>query len=214
MKQTETSHNEPARMEREAGGDEPLERGSGEPPRSWRKYIEEAEAAEKKAEREAAKARAAQNRAGKKRFQPKALAAKAQAALNEARAAGRRAKEEPVRERAARAAQSVRSFGGESWERVCDFTADGWDKVSAAWGKVRAVVEHHPVSPLLYVTLFAVVVGVTAFRSTYTRAYAVNYNGQELGVVSSEDDVKAIVSNVESRASDILGEDYAFDAEI
>ena len=54
MKQTETSHNEPARMEREAGGDEPLERGSGEQPRSWRKYIEEAEAAEKKAEREQA----------------------------------------------------------------------------------------------------------------------------------------------------------------
>ncbi|MCI8699331.1 MAG: peptidoglycan DD-metalloendopeptidase family protein [Oscillospiraceae bacterium] len=214
MKQTETGHNEPARMEREAGADEPLERGSGEQPRSWRKYIEETEAAEKKAEREAAKARAAQNRAGKKRFQPKALAEKAQAALNEARAVGRRAKEEPVKERAARAAQSVRSFGAESWERVCDFTADGWDKVSAAWGKVRDVVERHPVSPLLYVTLFAVIVGVIAFRSTYTLAYAVNYNGQELGVVSSEDDVKAIVSNVESRASDILGEDYAFEAEI
>ena len=64
MKQTETSHNEPARMEREAGGDEPLERGSGEQPRSWRKYIEEAAAAETKAERAAATARPRWTRPG------------------------------------------------------------------------------------------------------------------------------------------------------
>ena len=189
--------------------------GGGEPrqPRSWKKYMEETEAAEKRAEQEAAKARAARNRAARKRFQPGALAEKARAALTGAGPAGKRVREEPVKEKAARAAKAARTFGGESWERVCDFTADGWDKVSAAWGKVRAVVARHPVSPLLYATLLALVVCAGAFRSTYTRAYAVNYNGQELGVVSSEEDLKAIVSSVESRASDILGEAYSFDAE-
>ena len=210
MKQTGKDHeNRENLTERaeESGRSEVKEGGEPQRPRSWRKYMEEAEAAEKQAEREAARARAAQNRAAKKRFPPRALAEKARAALSGAR-------EEPVREKAARAARSVLGFGGESWERVCDFTAGGWDKVSAAWGKVRAVVARHPVSPLLYATLLALVVCAGVFRSTYTRAYAVNYNGQELGVVSSEEDLKAIVSSVESRASDILGERYDFDAEI
>ena len=182
--------------------------GATEQPRSWREYIEETEAAEKRAEREAAKARAAQ--AKKEKHSPAAWKKKAQAVLDEARAAAR---EEPVTERAARAAQTLRSFGNESWERVCDFTADGWDRVSAGWAKVRSVVDRHPVSPLLYVTLLALTVCAVAFNSTYTRAYALNVNGQEVGVVASQDDVEAIVSNVESRASDILGEDYSFDAE-
>ena len=182
--------------------------GATEQPRSWREYIEETEAAEKRAEREAAKARAAQ--AKKEKHSPAAWKKKAQAVLDEARAAAR---VEPVKERAARAAQTLRSFGNESWERVCDFTADGWDRVSAGWAKVRSVVDRHPVSPLLYVTLLALTVCAVAFNSTYTRAYALNVNGQEVGVVASQDDVEAIVSNVESRASDILGEDYSFDAE-
>ncbi len=182
--------------------------GATEQPRSWREYIEETEAAEKRAEREAAKARAAQ--AKKEKHSPAAWKKKAQAVLDEARAAAR---EEPVKERAARAAQTLRAFGNESWERVCDFTADGWDRVSAGWAKVRSVVDRHPVSPLLYVTLLALTVCAVAFNSTYTRAYALNVNGQEVGVVASQDDVEAIVSNVESRASDILGEDYSFDAE-
>ena len=84
---------------------------------------------------------------------------------------------------------------------------------SGALNGVRAVVDRHPVSPLLYVTLLALVVGIIAFNGTYTRAYALSLNGQELGVVSSLEERDAIVSNVETRASDILGEDYSFDAE-
>lgn len=191
-----------------AGGVQKSAEGSGNPvqPRSWRKYMEETEAAEKKAEQEAAKARAAQIK--KEKHSAAAWKEKAKTVLNEAKAA---AQEEPVKEKAARAAQALRSFGGESWERVCDFTADGWDRMSASWAKVRSVVDRHPVSPLLYVTLLALVVFAAAFNGTYTRAYALSMNGQELGVVSSLEEVDAIVSNVESRAADILGEDYSFD---
>ena len=216
MKQTGKDQTHMDRLpERAEGSAQGGAKGSAgtEQPRSWKKYMEETEAAERKAEQEAAKARAARNRAAKKRFQPKALAEKAQAALNQAKEAGRRVKEEPVKEKAAQAAQTLRALGGESWERVCDFTAGGWDKVSGALGRVRSVVARHPVSPLLYVTLFAVVVGVIAFNGTYTRAYALNLNGQEVGVVSSLEERDAIVSNVETRASDILGEDYSLDPE-
>lgn len=211
MKQTEKDLKHTEKQDGQtAGGVQNDVKGSGRPeqPRSWRKYMEETEAAEKKAEQEAAKARAAKVK--KEKRSPAAWKEKAKAALNEAKAA---AQEEPVKEKAARAAQSLRAFGSESWERVRGFTAGGWDRVSAGWAKVRSVVDHHPVSPLLYVTLLALVVCVVVFNGTYTRAYALSLNGQELGVVSSEDDVKAIVSNVESRASDILGEDYSFDAE-
>lgn len=211
MKQTEKDLKHTEKQSGQTAGDaQNGVKGSGNPeqPRSWRKYMEETEAAEKKAEQEAAKARAA--KAKKKKHSPAAWKEKSKAALNEAKAA---AQEEPVKERAARAAQSLRTFGSENWERVCDFTAGGWDRVSAGWAKVRSVVDRHPVSPLLYVTLLALAVFAAAFNSTYTRAYALSVDGQEIGVVSSEDDVAAIVSSVESRASDILGEDYSFDAE-
>ena len=39
-------------------------------------------------------------------------------------------------------------------------------------------------------------------------------NGQPVGVVSSEEEVQAIISNVESRATDILGERYDYDGEV
>lgn len=186
-------------------------RGDTERPASWRSYIEQAEAAEKKAERDAARLRAAQHKAAKKRFQPKALAEKAKAALGAVKnPVGR----DQVKEKAARAGAALADAAGMGWERVCDFTAAGWDKVSGALGKVRSVVDRHPVSPLLYVTLLAVFIGVTAFQGTYARAYVMEVNGQEVAVVASPDEKDAIVSNIESRASDILGEQYDYDADI
>lgn len=221
MKQSENDHKNTEKLEPQtgaAGQNGDRESGSAGRPRSWREYIEETEAAEKKAEREAARERAAQIKKEKHsaaawKEKAKAALGGARTALDEAKAAGKRVQEEPVKEKAARVAKAVGAAGGDAWERVCDFTADGWDRVSGALGKVRSVVARHPVSPLLYVTLLAVVVGVVAFNGTYTRAYALNLNGQELGVVSSLEERDAIVSNVESRAADILGEDYSFDAE-
>lgn len=202
MKQAERDHDNTEKLTDGNGG-------NGKPV-SWRKYIEEAEAAEKQAERESAKARAAQIK--KEKHSAAAFVEKAKAAL--ARAKEERAEMEPVREKAARAAQAVSDFGGESLKRVRDFTAGGREKVGGLLAGVRAVVERHPVSPLLYVTLLAIAIGVTTFQNTYAQAYVVEVNGQKVGVVSSEEEVAAIVSSVESRASDILGERYDYEAEI
>lgn len=87
-------------------------------------------------------------------------------------------------------------------------------KLTAAFKKVRSVVARHPVSPLLYVTVLAVVIGAVTFNGMYTRAYVVNVDGQELGVIQSQEEMDAIVANVETRAASILGEDYSYDAEI
>ena len=273
MKQTETGKKNMEDLEPEKGAGE--SGGTGKP-RSWREYIEEAEAAEKKAEREAARRRAAQIRKEKhsvnawkekakatldgaraaldnakaavgeartalneakaardaaKAAQNEAKAARngTQPALNEAKAernedglaliepqnkpAGKRSGKERAREKAARTAGAVNTAGSGALARAQNAAAGGREQVKGALDRARAVVARHPVSPLLYVTLLAVVVGAVFFSSTYTRAYALSVDGQEIGVVSSEDDVAAIVSSVESRASNILGESYNYDAE-
>ena len=185
-----------------AGPENTKESSGGEQPRSWRKYIEEAEAAEKQAQREAAKARAAQ--AKKEKHSPAALTKKAKAALNG----------NALKEKAGETAQTLRAAAEDGWDRVRGLAAGAWEGAANAAAKVRGVVERHPISPLLYVTLAAVIVGAAAFNGSYTRAYALNVNGQEVGVVSSPDEKDAIVSGVEARASNILGERYDYNAEI
>lgn len=227
MKQTERDHEKIHKRSEEAGSGarDAAKAGGAGGPVSWRSYIEQAEAAEKQAAREAAKARAAEIKAAKRRFQPKALAEKARAAAGAVKgqaervraaagAAKGQAAQGQLKEKAAQAGQALARAAGSGWERVCDFTAGGWDRASAALGRVRSVVERHPVSPLLYVTLLAVFIGVAAFQGTYARAYVMEVNGQEVAVVASPDEKDAIVSNIESRASDILGEQYDYEAEI
>mgnify|MGYP002510999217 CR=1 FL=1 len=158
-------------------------------------------------------ARAARNEAKAARNEARAARNQSEAAQSESKTAGRRLKEEAKKEKAVRAPKAGNDAGNAALARVRDVTAGGREQVNGVLNKVRSVVASHPVSPLLYVTLLAVVVGAVFFNSTYTRAYALNVDGQEIGVVSSEDDLKAIVSNVESRASDILGESYNYDAE-
>ncbi len=208
MKQTEKDHNETKNLTGKAAGSQDGAQGNGSgKPQSWRQYIEQTEAAEKKAEREAAKERAAQIK--KEKHSAAALKEKAKAAF-----ARNKEDREPVKEKAAQAVKAIGAAGGEGWERICDFTARGWENTSAAFAKVRRLVDRHPVSPLLYVTLAVLIVGAAFFNSTYMRAYAVNVNGQPVAVVSSEAEVQAIISNVESRATDILGERYNYDGDI
>lgn len=83
----------------------------------------------------------------------------------------------------------------------------GWDKVSGA-------VARHPVSPLLYVTILALAVGVFSFNKMYAHAYVLSVDGVEVGVLSANENLDAIVANVESRAASILGEEYSYDGEI
>lgn len=212
MKQAERDHETLENQKEEVGTADPVKNDGTGKPASWRSYIEQTEAAEKKAEQEAAKARAAEIKASKKRFQPKALADKAKAALSGAKRDG--AGQGQLKEKAAQIGKALAEAAEVCWEKTCAATAEGWDKAGSATAKVRGVVARHPVSPLLYVTLLAVVIGVTAFHGTYARAYVLEVNGQEVAVVSSPDEKDAIVSNIESRASDILGEHYDYDAEI
>ncbi len=199
MEQTERDHKPTEDTTEKIGAKE--ENASGQP-RSWRRYIEETEAAEKKAEREAARARSAKVKKEKRL---------SHALIEKVRANAQRG---TLKEKAARAFKALSRTGGACWEWICDATADGWDSVSAAVAKVRSVVDRHPVSPLLYVTLLAVVVCASTFNGSYIRAFAFNVNGQEVGVVSGQDEVDTIVGNIESRASDILGEHFNYDADI
>ena len=75
-------------------------------------------------------------------------------------------------------------------------------------------MDRHPVSPLLYITLLCVGIGAVAFNGMYTKAYVAYVNGEEVGVVSSEEELSSIVGNVETRVASVLGEEYSYDAEI
>ena len=115
---------------------------------------------------------------------------------------------------AKKAGKAAMSAAGAGWDKVNDFTAGGWEKAGQATEKLRSVVARHPVSPLLYVTLLAVGVGVWAFKGTYVRAYAMEVNGQPVALVSGQDEADEILGNVETRVASILGEDYGYEAEV
>ena len=213
MKQAERDHKTLENKKEEIEAADPAkEDGGAGKPASWRSYIEQAEAAEKKAEREAAKARAAEIKAAKKRFQPKALAEKAKTAFDGVKKDG--AEQGQLKEKAVQAGKTLAEAAEVCWEKVRAVTAEGWDRAGRATAKVRGVVARHPVSPLLYVTLLAVFIGVSAFQRTYARAYVLEVNGQELGVIANPDEKDILKNNIESRASDILGEHYDYDAEM
>ena len=84
-------------------------------------------------------------------------------------------------------------------------------KLGPGVGKVRAAVARHPVSPLLYVTLLAVFIGMAAFQGNYARAYVLEVNDQKLGLVTGKDEVNALLSSVESRAASILGGGFDYE---
>ncbi len=100
------------------------------------------------------------------------------------------------------------------WEKVSAATAGAWDKAGRFLGKAKTAVAKHPVSPLLYVTLLAVFIGFAAFHGTYTRAYVVEVDGVEMGVLEHEEDWDAIVTDLEAQVSGILGEDYDYEADV
>ncbi len=163
------------------------------PPRSWKQYIEQTMPAQGQGE--------VREEAPPKQAGPDVK--------KEARAALDRAGKW-----AGKAGKAALSAAGAAWDRVNDLTAGGWDRVSQAAGKIRSVVARHPVSPLLYVTVLAVGIGWVSFKGTYARAYVMEVNGQEVGLVSNEDEGKAIVSNVETRAASVLGEDYDYQPQV
>ena len=100
------------------------------------------------------------------------------------------------------------------WERIAGLTAEGWDRAGRATAGLRNMVARHPISPLLYVTVLAVGIGVWAFNGTYVRAYDMEINGESVGVVSDPNEKQVIVDNLETRMSSVLGEEYSYDGEI
>ncbi len=82
------------------------------------------------------------------------------------------------------------------------------------WERVRTAASRHPVSPLLYLTVLALAVGIFVFRATYIRAYAVSVDGVEVGLVADLDSVDEAVSHMESRVARVLGAAYSCDADV
>ena len=111
---------------------------------------------------------------------------------------------------AAKAWKSARDAGEAAWAKSSDMTAGGWDAVA----KVRKKIARHPVSPLLYLTLLSIMIGITSFHGMYTRAYVLNVNGEDVGIVANEEELDEIRGNLESRVSGILGEAYDYDAQV
>ena len=101
-----------------------------------------------------------------------------------------------------------------NWDKASVWGKDHWEKAGVWASKVRVRVDRHPVSPLLYITLLCVGVGAIAFNGMYTKAYVAYVGGQEVGVVSSEEELNDIVGNVETRVASVLGQEYSYDAEI
>lgn len=110
--------------------------------------------------------------------------------------------------------QKAGAAAEKGWEKTSDATADGWDKVGRFFEKVRGAFAKHPVSPLVSLMVLALFIGYTAFHGMYTRAYVLNVDGVEVGVLENEEDLDTIVSELEAQVTGILGEDYAYDAEI
>lgn len=101
-----------------------------------------------------------------------------------------------------------------NWDKASEWGKESWEKAGVVASRMRVRVDRHPVSPLLYITLLCVGIGAVAFNGMYTKAYVAYVNGEEVGVVSSEEELSSIVGNVETRVASVLGEEYSYDAEI
>ncbi len=89
-----------------------------------------------------------------------------------------------------------------------------WDKVCGFFAGAKDALARHPVSPLLYLTLVAVAACWIVFRGGYTRAYVLQVDGVERGVLASQEDWDAIVTELEEEASGVLGEKYNYKADV
>ncbi len=110
--------------------------------------------------------------------------------------------------------RKVRRGAEQVFEAALIKAAKGCEKAASVFGKARAAVARHPVSPLLYVTLLAVAIGAISFNGMYTKAYVLNVDGQEVGVIADESELDDILNHVETRVSSILGEEYDYEPEV
>ncbi len=119
-----------------------------------------------------------------------------------------------LRERFGRLGKMASAAADSGWEKTSAATAGAWDRAGRFLEKAKTAFAKHPVSPLLYVTLLAIFIGYTAFNGIYTRAYVLEVDGVEMGVLEHEEDWDAIVGDLEEQMSGILGEDYDYQADV
>ena len=136
-----------------------------------------------------------------------ATAAAAQEKLEPAAAAARK-KVEPA---AAAVRKKLDPVAAAARKKLEPIAARCREKLGPRAEKFRDAVARHPVSPLLYVTLLAVIIGVAAFQGSYARAYVLEVNGQKVGLVSDEAEANTILGNVETRAATLLGGSFDYD---
>ena len=110
--------------------------------------------------------------------------------------------------------EMVRSVPAVCREKLGGAVAAVREKLGPGAEKVRAAVARHPISPLLYVTLLAVIIGVAAFQGSYARAYVLEVNGQKVGLVSDVDEANALLNRVELRAASLLGDDFDYEVSV
>ena len=99
-------------------------------------------------------------------------------------------------------------------EKLSGAAAACQERLGPGAARIRDAVARHPVSPLLYVTLLAMFIGVAAFQGNYARAYVLEVNDQKLGLVSGADEVNTLLSNVELRAASLLGDDFDYEVDV
>lgn len=188
---------------REPAGDGTPQSGA---PRSWRQYIEQTMPAQDTG------AESPQEDAGVRPDAPDGKKRARTAWERRTRRVVRGARDNSKKARSAAAAAREKLAGAANFCR--EKLAQGAEALGRGADKVRGVVARHPISPLLYVTLIAVGIGVVAFQDNYARAYVLEVNGQEMGLVTGEDEVHAILGNVENRAASILGGDFDYNVDV
>ena len=195
---------------------EPVQSGGPQSgtPRSWRQYIEQTLPEQETGPKAGQESISAQQRADQRREQ---IRAARERCARWARERGRRllaavsACVEKVSTAAGAAGKKLAPAAAVCREKADSVAAVFREKLGPGAERFRAAVARHPISPLLYVTLLAVLIGTVAFQGNYARAYVLEVNDHELGLVSSADEANALLSSAEHRAASIWGDGFDCD---
>jgi len=77
--------------------------------------------------------------------------------------------------------------------------------------KLRSASEHFRIPAVVFLFATILVVGASVFNSIFTTGTTVVYDGNELGIVSTQEEADTALSAVESELAGVLGEDFTLD---
>ena len=95
-------------------------------------------------------------------------------------------------------------------ERARVRMAEGWEKVSEPLNRARRAFARHPVSPLLYAVILALLIGMVTFDGMYTRAQAPAGSGEMVTAVSREGADQELKTLPEDPAAEVPGDSQAY----